>query len=403
MLRKVLAVGLPILIIVVAVLSMKSLMKRDVKIGKTEDEVAPLPVRIAVAEAAPNQYLVRALGETMAAQSVRLQPEVSGLVASLHPNMVLGGKVLQGDMLVQIEKSDYLLAIRQAQAQVGQAEVRLQEEKGRVAVAKSEWRLLGDESLSTSRGKALALRKPQLKSAQLNLEAAIAGLERSELTLKRTTIKAPINGVIQEENIDLGQRVTPGQPVATIIGTDHWWVQVSVSASTLQRISAKGVTAQVYARDKADAMEARFLRTLPDVDRSGKMLRVLLQVSDPMRLNNDGQPLFLGDTVHVEFRCPTPSQTLILPRQALRNDGQIWSIDGSESGKEVGVGRLVYLTPEVVFKDKTHIYVRNIPLGTVAIKSNLALPTPGTAVRWTKEKADAQEEASATPAKTTSP
>ena len=403
MLRKVLAVGLPILIIVAAFLGMKGLMKRDVKIRKTDSEVAALPVRIAMAQAAPTAYSIRALGQTRAAQSVRLQPEVSGLVASLHPNMVLGGKVEQGDLLVQIERSDYLLAIRQAEAQVGQAEVRLQEEKGRVAVAKSEWRLLGDESSSTSRGKALALRKPQLKSAQLNLEAAIAGLERSELTLKRTTIKAPINGVIQEENIDRGQRVTPGQSVATIIGTDHWWVQVSVSASTLQRISAKGVTAQVYARDKADAMEAKFLRTLPDVDRSGKMLRVLLQVADPMRLKNDGHPLFLGDTVHVEFSCPTPNETLILPRQALRNDGQIWSIDGSESDREAGIGRLAYLTPEVVFKDKTHVYVRNIPLGTLAVKSNLALPTPGTAVRWSKEKANAQEEASSTPSRATSP
>ena len=207
MLRKVLAIGLPIVIILVAIVGMKGLMKRDLKVKKAEKKVTAQPVRIALAQTAPKNYVIRALGNTIAAQQLRLQPEVAGLVNAHHEDMVLGGTVKRGDALIQIEKADYRLALRQAEAQVGQAELRLKEEEGRVEIAKREWSLIGDDSATTAKGKALALREPQLKSAQLNLKTAIANLERSKLALKRTTIIAPINGVIQQESVDIGLQV----------------------------------------------------------------------------------------------------------------------------------------------------------------------------------------------------
>ena len=384
MLRKVLAIGLPIVIILVAIVGMKGLMKRDLKVKKAEKKVTAQPVRIALAQTAPKNYVIRALGNTIAAQQLRLQPEVAGLVDAHHEDMVLGGTVKRGDALIQIEKADYRLALRQAEAQVGQAELRLKEEEGRVEIAKREWSLIGDDSATTAKGKALALREPQLKSAQLNLKAAIANLERSKLALKRTTIIAPINGVIQQESVDIGLRVSPGQPVATLIGTDYWWVQVSLGRDTLQKVLGEQVHVQVYAREASAALPAKILRTLPDVDQSGRMVRLLLQVDDPMRLQNQGQPLFLGDALHIEFHCPTPAESVIIPRQALRNDGQLWTVDVDDTEPTSATsGRLTYTTPEVIFKDKQHVYLKNLAVGSRVITSNLALPTLGTNVKWT--------------------
>ena len=163
-----------------------------------------------------------------------IQPQVSGLVTKLHSDMTLGGIVKAQAPLLEIDKNDYRLAVRQAQAQVGQATVRLREEEGRQAVAAHEWDLLRKDQGAEQdppAGKSLALREPQLKSAQLNLEAARASLAQSKLALKRTSLTAPMNGVILRKTVDAGQRVAPNQSVATLVGTDRWWIQVSLSPS----------------------------------------------------------------------------------------------------------------------------------------------------------------------------
>ncbi|MGB0646085.1 MAG: efflux RND transporter periplasmic adaptor subunit [Bradymonadia bacterium] len=363
-------------------------MKRKSMPKQKEKSEVLQPVEIASARSAPAQYTIKALGRTLAAERVNLQPQVSGLVTTMSERMVPGGLVETNEILVEIDKADYRLALEQAQAQVGQADVRLQEELGRSAVAKKEWALLRDsldQATLESEGKTLALREPQLRSARLNLKAASAGLKQAKLALERTSVRAPFNGVIIREEVDIGQRVSPAQPLGTIVGTDTWWIQVSLSRSDLQRVSVSDVSTMVSAENTDSPIPATILRTLPDVDPAGKLVRLLIAVADPMRLKSEGRPLFLGDSVEVTFECPTPTGLVSIPRKALRPNGDVWTVSPEESETSTEMRGVITLTKPTVFdKDKHRALVGGIPLNSLVVESNLPMVTNGTKVRWTK-------------------
>ena len=272
----------------------------------------------------------------------------------------------------------------QAEAQLGQAQVRLREEESRGRVAAREWALLG--TTETEVNKELALRHPQLASAKLNLKAAQANLKMAKLSLERTVIKAPFNAVVQNQAVNLGQRVGPGQPIATLVGTDQWWVTVSMTPERLREIEHPGTSVNVQAGPNEPMIAGRFLRVLPDVNGAGKLLRVLIEVTDPLRLNSEGRRLFLGDTVQVHFRIPTPNGLVQIPRMGLRPNGQIWIAEetaaaGQQNSSEKS-GELAHIKPTVFLKNPDYVLASGIEVGTLVITSNVVLPVAKTKIRW---------------------
>ena len=165
--RKLTAVGLPFVVLAGAVGGASILSKKTGKPKRKVQQEMAQPVRVYAAIEAPNHFEFVALGTTQPAQQVMLQPEVVGLVNTLTPAMELGQTVSAGETLLRINDIDYRASVSQAEAQLGQAQVRFREEESRGRVAAREWALLG--TTETGVNKELALRHPQLASAKLNL------------------------------------------------------------------------------------------------------------------------------------------------------------------------------------------------------------------------------------------
>ncbi|MFP4391205.1 MAG: efflux RND transporter periplasmic adaptor subunit, partial [Desulfococcaceae bacterium] len=154
------------------------------------------------------QTTITAMGTVVPAREVTLQPQVSGHIVEVSPTFMPGGRFLEGEVILKIDQRDYEIAVQQARAQVSQAQVELKTERGRGAVAKKEWNLLGGEIRTTPEGKSLALRVPQLENARASLESAKSSLAKAQLDLERTVIRAPFNCFVREKNVDVGQFVT---------------------------------------------------------------------------------------------------------------------------------------------------------------------------------------------------
>jgi len=101
----------------------------------------------------------RAGGSVMAAQSVDVVEQVSGEIELLAPEAVPGAVPKKGTLLAQLDKTNYKLALREAEAALAQAKAALAIEQGQVSLAQAEYDLSGVE-LSDS-DKSLVLRKPQ--------------------------------------------------------------------------------------------------------------------------------------------------------------------------------------------------------------------------------------------------
>ena len=162
------------------------------------------------------------MGTVIASQSIQLASEVGGRVLSRSDQFIPGGYFRKGERILRIEPRDYQLSVRQSESALVQARSGLKTEMGQQAVAKREYQIMGREVPTADRG--LVLRKPQLATAKANVNSASALLDKAKLNLERTLVRSPFNAVVGSRNVDVGAQVGAGSPLASLVGTDQYWV-----------------------------------------------------------------------------------------------------------------------------------------------------------------------------------
>lgn len=293
---------------------------------------------------------VRARGTVLPSRQVTLGPEVGGKIIRISPEFQPGGHFLAGDIIAKIDPSDYRLAVEQQFAMVDSAQTQLEIEQSRKRVAEREWSMFQDKNKSTA-NKQLALREPQLRSATVALKSAKSGLKRARLSVERTLLRAPFEGRVQSRYAELGQMVAPGTPLLSFVGTNSYWVQVSIPVERLAWISIPGVSGQTvgsdvkvhqYADKEHIEKKGTVLRLLPDVDPAGRMARILVEIRNPLGpapstteaeapiqteepdSSHSKLPLLLGSYVEVEITGRKADDVIELSRGALRDGNKVF-------------------------------------------------------------------------------
>lgn len=348
-------------------------------------------VEVKKMEPARERAIVEAMGTVVHAKSVTVFPEVGGRIVYQSPNLVPGGRVKAGEVLVRLDARDYQLQVEQQAANVERAEFELKMEQSRKAIAEREWKLLGGGGGAvTSTSSDLALRKPHIKNARAALEAARSGLDRAKLNVERATIVAPFSAIVMEELVDVGQVVSPQTKLATLTGTDEFWVQVSIPVERLSWIRVPGFDAaaagggsrarivQDMGAGRRSERTGKVVRLLGDLDPVGRMARVVVAIEDPLGLRvpeaDRGLPLLLGAYVSVEIEGEELEDVFVIPRTALRGDDEVLTVGGGE--------RLESRKVEVVFRRSSSVLVKGgLQAGDRLVTSRVATPVPGMKVQ----------------------
>ncbi len=389
-LKKILAVLLPLVVLGAGFGVFKWMKETRPVAGKKEAvKTAPL-VRVTQVEAVTRPAQVVAKGVVRPARQVMLQSQVSGRLLWHHAQLVPGGLVQAEETLVRLDGRDYQLNIASQQAALKQAEQGLDLERGRQTVAEKELALFGDEVPTTAEGKALVLREPQLESAKASVESARSNIALSRLNLSRTTLKAPFNALVQAESVELGQLVQPQTQLATLVGTDTFWVQAAVPLAEVEWIRIPGVNGasgspvEVVQRLGSQEVrrQGRVLRLTGEVDEAGQMAQVLVEVDDPLNLKGGAGesklPLLLGSFVEVRIQGAELQNVVKVPREAVRGGGSAWVyVDGKLEIREL----------EVAWREPDVVLVRGgLKAGEQLITSRLATPVHGMDVRAPAEE-----------------
>ncbi len=333
---------------------------------------------------------IRARGTLVAAKQVELKAEVTGRVVSQHAQLVPGGVVKKGEVLVRVDDQNYQIALQQRQASLEKAKFDLALEKGRQRVAQKEWDLLGKKDADAD--EELALRKPQLKAAEANLAAAQSQVRRARLDLSRARVKAPFNAFVKNEQVDVGAIVGAQAPVATLVGTDEFWAQVSVPVNQLSWLplpdssgkgGAEARVAQHLDQGKSIERAGKIVRLMGELDPKGRMARILVGVKDPLglTLSEDAVPLLLGAYVDVKLSGKDVEGVYALPRAALRDGNKLWVADAKN--------RLRILDAEVKWRSAELIYIAATHGPSLrVITSRLDVPAEKTELRVVENKKD---------------
>jgi multidrug efflux pump subunit AcrA (membrane-fusion protein) len=383
---------------------------------ETEEAVAPL-VHVVPVKVGSQRVRMQLNGQVMPARKVIVLPEVGGRIVWHNKNLVPGGMIEKGEPLVRIDARDYALAVKQQQAQLANQQLALTVETSRGKVASREWELykaerekLGlpvPEDKDAEGEDALVLRGPQLDSAKVAVGAAKSNIARAKLALSKTGLTAPFNAFVQNENVEKGQLVGPSSQLATLVGTDVFWVQVSVPVDKLGYINLPhgddaGSDVLVWAKTGRGRIErrGRVVRLLGDLDPLGRMARVLVEIQDPFGLKkNDADPkqegkagaekelpLLLGSYVRVEIEGAEVDNVAEIPRSGLQPNGKVHLLDSN--------GELVIKQVTVVWGRPDTVLVR----GGLKTGERLVVTTLGAPVAGMKLRASKQPEAGASAA-----
>ncbi|MBN1765656.1 MAG: efflux RND transporter periplasmic adaptor subunit [Sedimentisphaerales bacterium] len=277
---------------------------------------------------------INAMGTVIPAREVILKPQVSGRIIQINPELIPGGLFQAGQLLMTIDPADYELMVKQRQTEVAQAESNLKIELGNQAVAQQEFELLGEHVHEAD--KTLVLREPQLLSVQSRLEATRAQLEQAKLDLERTRISAPFNAIVNEKYVDIGTTVSPSSSLATLTGTDEYWIEALVPVDQLQWIiiprqnGDQGSHARIYNTSgwaDDEYREGQVIRLSGELETNGRMARLLISINDPLALNTENtgdQPLLIGSYVRTEIAGQTIPSVVRLDRYLLRDGDNVW-------------------------------------------------------------------------------
>ena len=311
--------------------------------------LAPLPlaaqqrptptVTTLTAEATDFTLTTRLPGRIKASTTAEVRPQVSGIIRERL--FVEGGMVQAGQPLYRIEADTYEAAVAAARAGVAQAKAN--HDLTLIDAARAEQLLSTNTGSASTRDTAVANRD----AAAAGLQVAEAQLASAEIDLDRTTIRAPISGVIGLSQTSTGALVSAAQttPLATIRALDPVYVDVTQSANDLLRW---GATAE--AREHLRTAVATM--TLPTGDTFGP--KGALEAAEPqvepttgmvtLRISFPNPDFLLLPGLYVEVDMPqaTEKGAILVPQSALMRNAagasHVWGVeDGKVAAREVTV------------------------------------------------------------------
>ncbi len=146
---------------------------------------------------------------------VNIAAEISGKVVQLPvaDNQI----VKKGDTLFVIEPADYQIALAQANAQVENRKVNLDIAKENFDRRKS----LGAQAVSSEE---IHNFESSAQEAQASYDQAVALRNQAQLNLTRTVVVSPVNGIVTNLHLRIGDYATPGQTKVSVTDTDSFWV-----------------------------------------------------------------------------------------------------------------------------------------------------------------------------------
>ncbi len=236
-------------------------------------EVAP-QVRVRAQSAVPYATAVILRGRTEALRKVRARSETHGRI--IEHSLRRGASVAAGDPLVKLAPEDRPARLAEARALLEQKRI---EHKAAERLSEKGFRA-----------------DTQLAASQAELQRARAAVERAQVELENTVIRAPFHGIVEERLVDLGDFLEQGDAVAQLVDLDPILVIAQVSERDIGQLSVGGSgTARLMTGQQ---IEGRIRHIAKVADPVTRTFRVEVEVANP-----DGA---LRDGVTAEVVLPGP-------------------------------------------------------------------------------------------------
>lgn len=204
---------------------------------------------------------------------VRITPQLSGTVVAIYADDT--DFVRRGDVLIALDDTDARVALAQATAalattvrQVSQLFDTVAELRADVSLRRAQFEQTQEDYERRNAAQSGAVATEDLDHSRLKLAAASAALEAAErglvvaraqtrgtsvsahplvlqaearvraayLALSRTKIRAPVSGYVARRSVQIGDRVSPGSQLLTVVPLDQIWVDANFKETALRNV-----------------------------------------------------------------------------------------------------------------------------------------------------------------------
>ncbi|MDZ7760742.1 MAG: efflux RND transporter periplasmic adaptor subunit [Desulfovermiculus sp.] len=345
-------------------------------VSRQKPQAKATPVDVVIARLSETTATIEAMGTVVPSQEITLRSQVSGHVVHIAEGFTPGGRLDKGQTAVRIDPRDFEIEVDKARSSLARARADLRLEQGKQEVARQELDMFRQGSELAIMETDLALRRPQLEQAQAEVSGSRSDLDQAELDLSRTRVTAPFSALVMEQNIDLGSYVSSQDSLATLAGTETYWVRAPVPVDSLEFLDQKpegGSPVRIVSQSGSGEWTGRTLRLTGEVDEATRMATLILAVPKPLDQQVYSSPLMLNDYVQVFIQGKTLAEVFSLPRRALRSGQKVWVVED---------GQLEIRSVQVIWKDRERVYVRQgLTPGDKVILSSLATPVQGMRLR----------------------
>lgn len=294
-----------------------------------------------VVTAYPSQALsiLNASGYVVAQRKAAISTRAQGRLQWL--GVAEGSVVKKNEVIARIENDELSAQAAQAQAQVGVAQVELDEA---VREADRSSQLLARAFISESAHDAAQAR---VARARANLRAARAGAAVAQAALAQSEIRAPFDGVVLTKSANVGDNITPFSSAAdskgavvTLADMSTLEVEADISEANLDRIQIGQPVEISLDAIPGERFPGKVARMVPTIDRAKatRLTKLQFETIDPRIL-----PDMAAKVVFLERRLTDEERTpyTAVPSRAVRQaEGsgvvfQVLEVDGRSSVKAI--------------------------------------------------------------------
>lgn len=289
--------------------------KRDEKLARASQSASEFAVSVKTAPVVRRgiRSTIRVVGTVKAPNQATISAKIPGKVERILVEE--GDHVEASQTLLQIEKTDLELTVRQAEAAVAVAEANFYQ-------AKTEWKRcqeLCDKGIASRQQYDLAKSAFDVAGATVQQAKANLGLARHQL--ENADVTTLFGGVVTHKHVTVGERISPGQPLLEVAQIDP--VEVTIGVSD-KRFSELKLGQPVIVRVDGypdDEFIGAVKKIQPAVDPVTRTFKVTAEAANP------GERLKPGMFARAEIEVGYHENALVMPKAAtLEEEGRYFAV-----------------------------------------------------------------------------
>jgi HlyD family secretion protein len=264
---------------------------------------------------------VSAAAQAAAEREAPLRAQVEGRVTRLRISE--NDPVGRGRLLIEIDTTEYALAVARAEAGLAKARATYRE------------LTLFDDQIEEE---AVRAERERVARAKSGLEEADIALREARLQLERTRVTAPFAGRAASIRVVEGQLVRPGDELLTVVDLDPIKVEVQVLESEVGLLAPGRGATVAFAAFAGETFTGRIATSNPKVERETRTARVTVMVDNP-----EGR-ILPGMYARVALEARRFAERILVPRSAILERDRRTMLFVFEGEGNTGLAKWRYVT-----------------------------------------------------------